>query len=418
MVINCPSCAARYRLGDGRIQGRGARVVCPRCSHVFVILKDPAASSSEVAVEPEPAPEPSATLARTSTGPIRVVTPGPRKQRREVATIEVEAIGSDRSVEACVPAEAPEQELVAGNLDFRDVGIRTWKVRAAIGLTYDFSDLSTLKRYLAQGKVGDDDELSFDRKSWFRLGDIDDLDDFFVAAWKRARAALPADAPPATRQPIAAVPPAPDPRESVRSSARLTPVPERRTRTHRAAPAPKQTNRQLLWVAAAALLVAGWFLAFSHTRPLPVEPPDEVAGQTDGEDDGLDGEPSFDLSMATDPEAEPPEATSEPTPFVVAPPPAPKRLAAPSQWGDTPAPVPVEEKTIAGENWYRGGQRAMEEADYGKARDMFARAVKKDPAEPRYWEALGEAQVVLGDSEGAAVSFSQAQELGQAKVGR
>ena len=414
MVISCPRCEARYRLDDGRMQGRGARVVCPRCQHVFVVLRNQAD-------EPDAhAPAATSTLSRATPGPIRVVTPGPRKQRREVATIEVQALDPTTK-----EAEEPAPEVLdAAALDFREVGIRTWKIKARIGLTYDFSDLSTLRRYLAQGKVGADDELSFDGSSWTRLGDIDDLDAHFIAAWKKARAAMPDEPAPSASQstPIAEPPRStwPEPPRSTSTSSRLTAAPDRRTGAHVAVARSgrrKDQNRQLLWGAAAVLLIAGWLLALSHTRPRQVEPPDEEAASIDA---GADAIPADDLLDGADAaSADPvPEPVTTPEPVVVAPTPRPGRLVAPSAWGSAPTPAPVEGKQIAGDNWYRGGLRAMQDDDYGKARDMFARAVKKAPTEPRYWEALGEAQVVLGDKEGAAVSFSRAEELGHANVGR
>ena len=114
-----------------------------------------------------------------------------------------------------------------------------------------------------------------------------------------------------------------------------------------------------------------------------------------------------------------PSATPESTVVAVPDPtPTPNRLPPPSQWEARPTPPPMDEGQLAGENWYRGGLRAMEDSDFGKARDMFARATDRDGAEPRYWEALGDVQVILGDTEAAARSYSRAQALGQAKVGR
>ena len=417
MVIICPRCEARYRLDDGRMKGRGARVVCPRCQHVFVVLRSQAALAGDEG-EAAPLPEAVGVISRATPGPIRVVSPGPRKQRKEVATIEVEAIDPGQDVE-------PE-ELVASELDFRAVGIRAWKVRAQIGITYDFSDLATLKRYLANGRVGPDDELSCDGAGWVRLGDIDDLDAFFVTAWRRARAVLPADPAPAASGSAPAEPPRQQsqPPRPVATPSRLTPVTERRDRVQPViAPRRRRApDRRLLWGVAAVVLVAGWVLALNHTRPPPVEPPDEPGVDADtGPGAGLAEDVASDPDEAGSEDV--PEATPEttPEPVVAVPNPRPGRLAPPSQRRDTPAPTPspaFEGEAVAGENWYRGGARSMEEADFGKARDMFARAVKKAPGEPRYWEALGDAQVRLGDTEGAARSFSRAEELGHANVGR
>ena len=48
MVVTCEHCGARYRLDQERIQGRGARITCPRCRHVFVVYQS---SEGEVATE-------------------------------------------------------------------------------------------------------------------------------------------------------------------------------------------------------------------------------------------------------------------------------------------------------------------------------------------------------------------------------
>ena len=60
----------------------------------------------------------------------------------------------------------------------------------------------------------------------------------------------------------------------------------------------------------------------------------------------------------------------------------------------------------------------MAEKNFGKAREMFARAIGKIPDEPHFWEALGESQLALGETEAAAASFRTAEELGRAAAGR
>ena len=99
MVVTCEHCGARYRLDPGRIQGRGARITCPRCRHVFVVYQDGAGD--------------------------------------EVRT---EAVPDDRPTDV-------------NSLDFSAVGISTWKVKTGIGLVYDFSDYKTLRKYLKEGRV-------------------------------------------------------------------------------------------------------------------------------------------------------------------------------------------------------------------------------------------------------------------------
>ena len=133
----------------------------------------------------------------TTTGSIRVVAPGPRgsKRRSEVTTVntssnQIETL-SPKVSEPAATEEAAElaADLKASELDFREVGIVTWKVKVAIGLVYDFSDIMTLKKYLADQKVTPEDLISHNAKDWVRIGDIEDLDGHFVSTWKAARAA-------------------------------------------------------------------------------------------------------------------------------------------------------------------------------------------------------------------------------------
>ncbi len=225
MVINCPSCKARYRLKSEKLEGRGAKITCPKCSHIFVIFSegtagelpegaDKSGGGNRDAIRQRIAEATRSTdtvtgaftavlgddevASASSTGKIRVVAPGPRKDRKAVATMDTsgglegaQAIDSEASNEATTaPQEEPDAEqdevLDAGSLDFRSVGISTWKVKVAIGLIYDFSDIATLKKYLDDKKVTEDDLISHNAKEWVRIGELESLDQHFVEVWKEA----------------------------------------------------------------------------------------------------------------------------------------------------------------------------------------------------------------------------------------
>lgn len=49
MIVDCPGCAARYRLAGGLLGSAGGRVRCPRCGERFVVAR--IAADSEVARE-------------------------------------------------------------------------------------------------------------------------------------------------------------------------------------------------------------------------------------------------------------------------------------------------------------------------------------------------------------------------------
>jgi len=217
VVITCPSCSERYRLSADKVKGRGAKITCPGCSHLFVVFADEPDDQEKLARSGAGGGQQADTTTgafravgldegdspATTTGSIRVVAPGPRgKKRSEVATVATSADGlptlgtlEAEALDGELPAPADpepaiEEDLKASELDFREVGIGTWKVKVSIGLVYDFSDIMTLKKYLDDQKVTPDDLISHNAKDWMRIGDIDNLDDHFVTTWKAARDGL------------------------------------------------------------------------------------------------------------------------------------------------------------------------------------------------------------------------------------
>ena len=145
MVVTCEHCGARYRLDKSRIEGRGARITCPKCQHVFVVYREGAEAES-------------AEAASTDASPLPEAAPAPQVER---------------------PTDVHA-------LDFKSVGIATWKVKTSIGLVYDFSDFKTLRKYLKEGRVSQSDTLSHDGTEWTTISDVNDLEthfiDVFVAA--------------------------------------------------------------------------------------------------------------------------------------------------------------------------------------------------------------------------------------------
>jgi len=90
--------------------------------------------------------------------------------------------------EVSTKAVADERPTDVHALDFKSVGISTWKVKTGIGLVYDFSDYKTLRKYLKEGRVSTSDSLSPDGDSWVEIGDIEDLEAHFINVFVAARA--------------------------------------------------------------------------------------------------------------------------------------------------------------------------------------------------------------------------------------
>jgi predicted Zn finger-like uncharacterized protein len=158
MIVTCPSCSARYKLDDSKITGRGARITCPRCRHVFVVF--PAGTAKAEVVEEETARN---KAVAAGGGPSLKIVNAP-----------------------FVGVAKPKRS--ATDLDFRKVGIPSWKVKVKIGLVYDFSDIKTLRKYIQDGRVTPEDAISHDGKVWKTIGDIPDLDTYFVDIYDEAEA--------------------------------------------------------------------------------------------------------------------------------------------------------------------------------------------------------------------------------------
>jgi predicted Zn finger-like uncharacterized protein len=48
MIVQCEQCRAKFRLDESKIKGRGVKVNCTRCNHIFVVLKEAPAADIDV----------------------------------------------------------------------------------------------------------------------------------------------------------------------------------------------------------------------------------------------------------------------------------------------------------------------------------------------------------------------------------
>ena len=232
MVITCPNCQAKYKLPGKKLEGRGAKITCPRCSHIFVIFnKDREATGPHSAVSLEtdaiqPAsrrvtpPGPArGSASGTAPAPVAAQLPGGLRAEDIFSTDYAEE-ADERGEPDVVPGGASEppsfgvqrgrpapEEVPSGpqvvtekvvvatdvegpsgsqpvraseSLDFRGLGIDRWKVKVAIGLTYDFADIATLRRSIRNGKVTAEDQISHDGREWSRIGNGDELEDYLA----------------------------------------------------------------------------------------------------------------------------------------------------------------------------------------------------------------------------------------------
>ncbi len=244
MVITCPNCQAKYKLPGKRLEGRGAKITCPRCSHVFVIFnKERQDSGQHAAVSVDTDALQPASRRVTPPGPTRASQSGEvsapvgaqlpgglraedifstdyaaeaaeedEQEARSPSSFEPPSFGVSRDrprpeevpsgpqqlfddhVSGSDPAEEVQPAPAPGGtpsetLDFKAVGVTTWKVKVAIGLTYDFADIATLRRSIRNGKVTAEDQISHDGKAWDRIGEDPELEVYLQRTFEALQAA-------------------------------------------------------------------------------------------------------------------------------------------------------------------------------------------------------------------------------------
>ncbi|MBL9037183.1 MAG: zinc-ribbon domain-containing protein [Archangium sp.] len=87
---------------------------------------------------------------------------------------------------------------------------REWKVRQpATGNTFSCRELTTLQKWIVEGKIGRDDEISLTGDTWKRLGNIPELASFFQVVDEAAKARAYEAIRSATAPPPMAPPPPP-----------------------------------------------------------------------------------------------------------------------------------------------------------------------------------------------------------------
>jgi len=475
------------------MKGRGAKITCPKCAHVFVVFADGASGSAsddpdgssslrvEDTLKERLARRDASTthsalqaigfgedVERSQTSSkIRVVAPGPRGSRKPVAMLD-----TNHSLSNLDQADGEggggylgPEITSADELDFREVGITTWKVKVAIGLVYDFSDVATLKRYLADKRVTTSDLLSHDGKGWTVIGDIPDLDSHFIDTWKAAFVRRKNSSAPQSEPESSADEPGSSYATSTGRMGALSPSGHHRTvrsrpKKKRAPKKPVEKSGSGGLALLAGILVIGG-VGYFLTRPpdlggavTPSSPPlssetaadlsqnqaeqdrirkgvkDEVARQREKmmveeraaaaakelqtEEAERDGVVDLSKMEAVRPDD---QRTKVKSGSLAAPVRSPVRLRGelrkpPSQaFGGGGGTTSVERDT-GGSMWLAQGNKALAAGNYGSATTMFQQCVNKNAAAGECWAGLGKSLQRTGKSEEATAAFDRATALG------
>lgn len=413
----------------------------------------------------EDTPVPNAVLRRPSGGTPNLAAPSappagvpnlaapaapPAASPAASASLPLPVAGEDSSeVFQITPAAAAAR---SPTLDFKKVGVATWKVKIKIGLIYDFSDIKTLRKYIQDGRVTQADVISYDGKIWKSLGEIPDLDVFFVQTWEELNRALPRDAtgevipPAAPKRPVEEPKPEPPKTPSPSTTPFKDPFAQRSTPAKKAttpAPAVAGTSNSLLARAGVLVLLlvgaAGAYMALSGQEAsapppaaAPVKPaadagdPDkaraEIKKQLANSLQPVESAPAFDpeadlngngIPDGKEPKAPipgkpvrpPPGEPPQPgTPVAGQPkPPAPPTPNAPSQ----------SASDASGADYAAAADGEARSGNWSKAVQGYQQAVALEPSNGTYLRKLGEAQYKSGDADAARGTLVQAASKGQ-----
>ncbi len=163
MEVHCERCGTSYSLDAARLGAAGARVRCARCGHVFLVQRPAEGTVAGASAPARPAP--------------------PEGLRRE------------------------------------------WRVRRRDGSLSSLRELTTLQRWIVEGKLSREDEVGLDGENWRPLGTIPDLQLFFSAADALVRVAALEAAALARPSPAPASPPVDVPKAPVAASPVRSPTP-------------------------------------------------------------------------------------------------------------------------------------------------------------------------------------------------
>ncbi len=465
MIVTCPACSSRYKLDESKVTGRGAKITCPKCKHVFVVYPGGTTGplpESIAKIEETRAAAPN--LASGMAAALQNGAPADNEWDEEPTRIGMQKppdLRRPANPTLAVPFEPPEtfqisaEEAAARSptLDFKKVGVSTWKVKIKIGLIYDFSDIKTLRKYIQDGRVTAADVISYDGKLWKPLGEIVDLDMFFVQTWEELNRSLPKDSatgeyiPPVSRKPIVeeVVPVRPAPAAPSTTPFR-DPFAQKPAAKKAAAPAKKKAeaaNNTPTYALGALVLLGvvavGWYftagpgaieptVAVPKAAPAsvgpstqavkddiikhlqPVAPQAEapvVAAPTDPNEDA-DGDGRPDGLTAVKPHGPPPGAVAvQPQTQPNLPPPLP--AAPPTQTSSGPSDITPADLAAAADSSAKSG-------DWKQAAAGYQAASSAEPGNATYLRKLGEAQYKSGDLDGARVSLTKAAQKGQASA--
>ena len=215
MQVACDHCGAKYELDESEITGRGVRITCPSCSHVFVLYQPKKEDSFEIEVDlelddngelsmdlddmlgammaeveesisaqDESNVEPVASSA--SSAPEESTQSGDSLPPVSVPSESTDENNTDDMVETESQSAITSDQVASldvHSLNFASVGIKSWKVKKPIGLMFEYSDYKTFQKSLNDGRISSGDQISPDGKNWTPMSEIENFELYFCRTY-------------------------------------------------------------------------------------------------------------------------------------------------------------------------------------------------------------------------------------------
>src|SRR4051812_20627388 len=197
MDVRCEKCQTEYELDEARLKPGGVTVKCTNCGHMFKIRKR---ATTNVGITSPPG---ASGGAAGSTMPSGLVGHGAAAARaRSSSSRPVPPVIRPRGDSMLDDDARPT--VVTGPDEAPTTVDRQWLIRLENGEQKSCRELATLQQWIVSGVVTRESLISRTGKTWKRIGDIADLDQYFAIA-DEARATRDRARPVSRPGPIASI---------------------------------------------------------------------------------------------------------------------------------------------------------------------------------------------------------------------
>jgi predicted Zn finger-like uncharacterized protein len=189
MDVRCEKCQTEYELDEARLKPGGVTVKCTHCGHMFKIRRRAITNVGITSPPPNASGGPAG-----STMPSGLVGHGATARAKTSSSRPIPPVIRPRGDSLLDDDARPT--IVSGADEAPTTVDRQWLIRLENGEQKSCRELATLQQWIIAGVVTRESLISRTGKTWKRIGDIADLDQYFaIADEARATRAKPASRP-------------------------------------------------------------------------------------------------------------------------------------------------------------------------------------------------------------------------------